>query len=1591
MSPHSFHLRRRTRSLISNSRIDFSILAALFTLLALLPGATKAAADGCSTADFKVARPFEASSNNGFPVAAYAVIDLNGDGKPDIVETDSTTSRVIVLLNDGSGRPVVSKAYAVGTAPGSVTAADVNGDGRPDLIVANGGSDNVSILLNLGAGQFGDALNFAAGLGPSDIAVADVNADGKTDLIIAGSGANANGRLSILLGDGTGSFSYAPNSPMIIAGQAYQVAVADFNSDGKLDVVLATLTNGYFEFAGDGTGRLGTPTQIYNPSGFGVKTADFNADGKPDLAIGTFNGAGILLGNGSGGFSTPVITEHEGKSRLVAIAIADVDGDGKLDVAAVADGPGGVTYFKGDGSGGLTVTPSYLTGRTALTIALGDLDGDGDLDIVSGESILTNIGGGVFAAARAAYPLAGSGNSAPSYLTLGDFNGDGRMDMAVGYSPLTSPLTGAIGVLLKDTSGNFTRAPVINFFGGTTLRGIVAADFNKDGKTDLAVPESVSTPFSFVVAVYISNGNGTFAAPTTINIGSASSDLIAGDFNNDGNPDLLLANVSGNLTPLLGNGSGGFSFGTVTGGGFFGPIAAANLNGDASLDLIATDLSGQHLFTLMGTGSGSFTNIRSFAITGDSGGIAVGDFNADGKADVAIATQPLNNGAGDGHVSVLLGDGTGGLSTAVDYPAGAMPAAIGTADFDGDGRLDLAVANTNSSTIAVYSGDGAGAFRNPVSFPISGAPLDLVVSDFDGDSRPDIATGLRGSRAVGLMFGQPAVAQPCLFVDDLTVTEGDAGNSNAQVTVRLSAASGQVVSVAYTTKQGNAIDGQDYLGGGGLVTFQPGETSKTIAVPIIGDTTDEDDEAFTVNLSGAVNAVLSDPVALVTIADNDPPPAITITDVSKAEGDFNTTTFTFTVTLSAPSAKVVGVDFAVAAGTATAGVDYDTAQGRLLFGSFVTTQTINVQIHGDQTREPDETFFINLTNPANATIADAQGQGVIVNDDPLPAISIFDASNTEGNGVDVTMNVQIKLSNPSSDPVSVAYSFADDTATGGADYVGTPGTVTFNPGETQKNITVTIKDDTIDEGIETFFINLASPSNATINDGQAVGTIFDNDGPTISINDVSVTEGTGVINNATFTLTLSAPSPDTIFVQASTADGTAANGVDYGRLTNRQIVFPPGTTTATLNVTIVTDAIIEPNETFLVNLSAPGGGTIADGQGVGTILDDDLTSAQMATDAMSVNEADGSVLVTIQHIGDTSKPFTVNYATFDQTATQKGDYTAALGQFQFAPGEVSRTVKIFLTDDALTEGAETFGVTISGPNSARLAAPTFTTITINANDPTGGPNPIDDTSFFVRQHYRDFLNRDPDQSGLDFWTGQITSCGSDPACIELKRINVSAAFFLSIEFQQTGYLVERFYKVAYGDASGTSTFGGTHQMVVPVVRFTEFLQDTQRIGQGVVVLAPGWEQALENNKQSYANEFVATSRFITAFPTTMTPAAFVDKLNQDAGNVLSPSERTTAINLFGGAGDSSNTTARAQAVRQVAEDPDLYSAEFNRAFVLAQFFGYLRRNPNAAPDTDYTGYDFWLTKLTQFNGDYIKAEMVKAFLSSSEYRQRFGQ
>jgi hypothetical protein len=268
-------------------------------------------------------------------------------------------------------------------------------------------------------------------------------------------------------------------------------------------------------------------------------------------------------------------------------------------------------------------------------------------------------------------------------------------------------------------------------------------------------------------------------------------------------------------------------------------------------------------------------------------------------------------------------------------------------------------------------------------------------------------------------------------------------------------------------------------------------------------------------------------------------------------------------------------------------------------------------------------------------------------------------------------------------------------------------------------------------------------------------------------------------------------------------------------------------------------------------------------------------------------------------------------------------------------------------------------------------------ITDDATESAG--NPIDDDEAFVRQHYHDFLNREADAEGLAFWTNEITSCGSDLQCREVKRINVSAAFFLSIEFQQTGYFVERLYKASVGNLPGAP---------VPV-RAGDFLRDTQEMGRDVVIGSPGWEQRLADNKAAFALAFVRRPEFLARYPALTSAAAFVNLLDANAGSVLTGAERSSLVAEL--SPDSSDAALRASVLRKVAENTAFAKAESNRAFVLMQYFGYLRRDADAAPDTNFAGYNFWLGKLDQFDGNFVSAEMVKAFINSDEYRKRFRQ
>lgn len=362
--------------------------------------------------------------------------------------------------------------------------------------------------------------------------------------------------------------------------------------------------------------------------------------------------------------------------------------------------------------------------------------------------------------------------------------------------------------------------------------------------------------------------------------------------------------------------------------------------------------------------------------------------------------------------------------------------------------------------------------------------------------------------------------------------------------------------------------------------------------------------------------------------------------------------------------------------------------------------------------------------------------------------------------------------------------------------------------------------------------------------------------------------------------------------------------------------------------------------------------------------------------AYSVAESERRIDVTVTRTGDTSGEAEVTYTGSDGSAQQRSDVIPIIGKIAFTPGELSKTFVVFITEDSLIEGDESLTITLSDAIGCILGDNSTATLTIHDSDNNGGTsNPIDGAQFFVRQQYRDFLNRSADTDGLNYWAEQITSCGDDAGCVSYQRTNVSAAFFLSIEFQETGFLVYRLYKAAYAATPA---------------HLNEFLLDTRSVGQGVIVGSAGWRDLLEQNKTAFIKQFVGRIQFVGAYPYSLTPLQFVNELNLKAGGVWSADELTQLATEFDGATNSQNLGARARVMRRLAENQTLSKRENNSAFVLMQYFGYLQRNPYDTPDSNLDGYLYWLQKLNSHNGDFRSADMVKSFLVSTEYRSRFG-
>jgi len=592
----------------------------------------------------------------------------------------------------------------------------------------------------------------------------------------------------------------------------------------------------------------------------------------------------------------------------------------------------------------------------------------------------------------------------------------------------------------------------------------------------------------------------------------------------------------------------------------------------------------------------------------------------------------------------------------------------------------------------------------------------------DASDEPNETVNLTLSNASNATLGAPSTATLTIEDDDPVPTVAfssavynvNEGDGSAPVTVTLSVASGFPVTVSYTTQDGTATAGSDYTATSGTLVFAPGETSKSFPVAVTDDTLDEGDETVVLHLSSPHNSTLGAlAAASLTLVDNDPPPTVAFSSATYSvnEGDGSADV---TVMLSIASGLPVTVSYTTQDGTATAGSDYTTASGALLFAPGETSKSFPVAITDDAMDEGDETVALHLSSPQNSTLgALAAATLTLVDNDPPPTVQ-FSSDTYRAYESANTATITVSLSAASGLPITIRYATSAGTATAGSDYVDTSEILTFAPGETSKHFAVTINDDSVSELDETVILTITTQANVSLGTPSvATLTIIDDDSmPTVgfSADSYSVEEGAGSLN---VTVNLNHPTNTVVSVQYATSDGTATAGSDYNA-TSGTVTFTAGETSKSFSVPLIDDNLDEPDESVNLLLSNPNNATLATAAATLTITDnDEPPSIGFSSSNYSATEDGGTITITLTLSAPSEFTITVNYASAHETATAL-DYMPVVGSLAFAPGEISKNFTVTILSDLLVEPDETFSLFITGADNASVSGTGSTTVTILA-------------------------------------------------------------------------------------------------------------------------------------------------------------------------------------------------------------------------------------------------------------------------------------
>ena len=719
-----------------------------------------------------------------------AVSDVNGDGKPDLIVGAGTDVSVLLGNGDGTFQAAVSFPTAA-AANYAVAVGDFNSDGKADVVSVNTGGSSVSVLLGNGNGMFGAATTYSVGASPESVAVGDLNGDGIADIAVG-----TYYGVSVLLGKGDGTFMAAVN--YTVGSYGGGVAVSDVNGDGKADIVLAD-SSGASVLLGNGDGTFGAAASYSagsNPYATAVAVEDFNGDGKPDLALASinYNAVNVLTGNGDGSFQAAM--SYTVVSGFVALAVGDFNGDGKPDLVA-ASRSSGLSVLLGGAIPDLTIAATHRAGFTqgqvgaayATTVTnIGGIATSGAVGVVAAlPSVFTatslggggwtcdlatlacvrsdslavgasypaitarvNVAGGPTGNATTTFTVSGGGDQNPANNSVSDTAFVRSATVTTLASSPNPAVLGQVVTLTATVTAGATGS--VTFYAGTAVLGVAAMAGGQAVFTTGLLPSgatslhaeydgdshygpSVSAMRTHTITPVIENG---LQPATGYKVDVEPEVIVAGDFNGDGKIDLVTANYgsagAGSISVLMGNGDGTFRSAVNYADGEATPdsVVVGDFNGDGKADVAIVGNNG--IYLLLGNGDGTFQTALAISLS-SYGSLRSADFNGDGKPDLAA----MSNGC----VVIFLGNGDGTFQPPVTVTAtGTYFGSLAVADMNGDGKADLIVLNEGyGGGPSVLLGNGDGTFQPAVTGPGTGStyPMSFAVGDFNGDGRTDVA------------------------------------------------------------------------------------------------------------------------------------------------------------------------------------------------------------------------------------------------------------------------------------------------------------------------------------------------------------------------------------------------------------------------------------------------------------------------------------------------------------------------------------------------------------------------------------------------------------------------------------------------------------------------------------------------------------------------------------------------------------------------------------------------------------------------------------------------------------------------------------